>query len=304
MIGTLSKTFGWVRGLFAWPYDIIVRNLLVPILARREYRGLDLSKEKIVSYRTYLGHNVAIKIKSKDGIAREVATMRYLAKHTSIPIPKIYDSWDQPRDHDDEHASDLGVLVMEHLPGQSLRLLWRNLSIAQKTHIFKQLRPYLMQLRSLPQPKPIGRVGPVLGLCYDERLSDDPFGPFSNEKEFNDWRISTHDWQGQISPRLAKLFRNIRTQMRDDHRIVFTHGDLHPQNILVDIRGPNPDDAHVVALIDWEMSGWMPEYWEPIKMRHGQRDPDWCNLVIETFPGYDTEIGWDIELIDVSGRPG
>jgi hypothetical protein len=193
---------------------------------------------------------------------------------------------------------------MEHLPGQSLRLLWSKLSPAQKVHIFRQLRPYLTELRSLPQPDPVGRVAPVLGQCFDERLSDDPFGPFKCEKDFNDWRISTHDWQGQISPRLAELFRKTRLQMRDDHKILFTHGDLHLQNVLVDLRGPKPEDAHVVALIDWEMSGWMPEYWEPIKMLHGQRDPDWCRLVYETFPGYETEMKLDNELIDVSGRPG
>lgn len=305
MIDTLYKTCGWVRGIFIWPYDIVARKVLIPILTRRALRRLDLSNTRTITYMSVLGYPLAIKIKWEDRITREAASMRYLEKNTSIPIPKIYDEWIYPRDDDVDYAvPDLGVLVMEHLPGRSLRLLWNKLSFAQKTHIFKQLRPYLMELRSLPQPEPVGRVGPVLGQCFDERLSDDPFGPFDNERDFNDWRISTHDWQGRISPRLAELFRTTRMQMRNDHKIVFTHGDLHLQNILVDIRGSNPDDAHVVALIDWEMSGWMPEYWEPIKMMHGQRDADWCNLVLETFPGYETEIKLDMELVEVSGRPG
>ncbi|RJE22420.1 Phosphotransferase enzyme family [Aspergillus sclerotialis] len=39
------------------------------------------------------------------------------------------------------------------------------------------------------------------------------------------------------------------------HKIVFTHGDLHPSNIIV------KDDGTVV-LLDWGLSGFWPEYWE------------------------------------------
>lgn len=39
------------------------------------------------------------------------------------------------------------------------------------------------------------------------------------------------------------------------HEIVFTHGDFRPPNIIV-------KDGRVSAIIDWELSGWYPEYWE------------------------------------------
>lgn len=35
----------------------------------------------------------------------------------------------------------------------------------------------------------------------------------------------------------------------------FTHGDLSSFNILV-------RDGKIAGLIDWEMSGWLPDYWE------------------------------------------
>ncbi|KAJ7266578.1 hypothetical protein C8J57DRAFT_375624 [Mycena rebaudengoi] len=44
----------------------------------------------------------------------------------------------------------------------------------------------------------------------------------------------------------------------DTHRIVFTHGDFSPRNMMV------RDDV-VLALIDWENAGWYPEHWEYIK---------------------------------------
>lgn len=43
--------------------------------------------------------------------------------------------------------------------------------------------------------------------------------------------------------------------------ITFTHGDLHRSNILVSLEDP----AQVVAIVDWEQSGWYPEYWEYCK---------------------------------------
>ena len=185
----------------------------------------------------------------------------------------------------------------------SLRPLWRKLSEEQKQHIFRQLRPYLDELRRIPQPPPVGRIESLIGVCYDQRLSRYPFGPFRNEEEFHDWRISTHDWQVKGYPPLAPFFRKSREALRDDHRIVFTHGDLHIQNIQVDIRGPEPEDARVVALLDWEMAAWMPEYWEAIKMCQGQTDKDWLRMIPEMFPGYDTEIETDRQLLEASGRP-
>lgn len=61
--------------------------------------------------------------------------------------------------------------------------------------------------------------------------------------------------------------------MRDNHRVVMTHGDLHPRNIMVKwiTSGPDvgPSDGNkelvVTSLIDWEMGGWYPEYWEFVK---------------------------------------
>lgn len=65
----------------------------------------------------------------------------------------------------------------------------------------------------------------------------------------------------------------IRSAMRDDHRLIMTHGDLHPRNIMVkwevDGRGSAPDQTEskirVTAPLDWELSGWYPEHWEFVK---------------------------------------
>ena len=39
---------------------------------------------------------------------------------------------------------------------------------------------------------------------------------------------------------------------------VLTHGDLAPHNIMVD----NKVSGDILDILDWEMFGWYPAYWE------------------------------------------
>lgn len=42
--------------------------------------------------------------------------------------------------------------------------------------------------------------------------------------------------------------------LRVDHRIVFTHADFHPRNVMV-VEGKG-DDVELSGIIDWEASGF------------------------------------------------
>jgi hypothetical protein len=50
----------------------------------------------------------------------------------------------------------------------------------------------------------------------------------------------------------------VKAMPRHERQIVLTHGDLLLRNILV-------RDAKVLAILDWEMAGYFPEYWEYVK---------------------------------------
>ncbi|RKP35941.1 kinase-like domain-containing protein, partial [Dimargaris cristalligena] len=41
------------------------------------------------------------------------------------------------------------------------------------------------------------------------------------------------------------------------YTINLTHGELLPSNIMVD-----PDTCQITGILDWEFSGFYPEYWE------------------------------------------
>lgn len=77
-------------------------------------------------------------------------------------------------------------------------------------------------------------------------------GPLDLEEAFN---IAIIDAYESVVPK--RHIRNFPIGMLSerDHSIVFSHGDLRPQNILV-------KDEKVIGVIDWEFSGWYPEYWE------------------------------------------
>ncbi|EPQ59656.1 kinase-like protein, partial [Gloeophyllum trabeum ATCC 11539] len=184
----------------------------------------------------------------------EADTMRFIASNTSIPVPTVFRHWSvSPRDD---------AILMEWLDDTyTLQDRWTFLTEEDKLKIARQIRASVDQLRGLRQPDTIqGMICPIdpSQKVYDERVKGQPCGPFESERAFNEYRLSLLDhflWE----PGAQKDIENIRTHVREDHRIVFTHGDIGKRNILVD------EHNSVVAIIDWEMAGWMPEYWEWIK---------------------------------------
>lgn len=64
------------------------------------------------------------------------------------------------------------------------------------------------------------------------------------------------------------------------HRIDFTHDDFRPQNIMV-------RDGIVTGIIDWELSGWYPEYWEFVKALYAWSwQNDWLDYLIKAVEPY------------------
>lgn len=77
------------------------------------------------------------------------------------------------------------------------------------------------------------------------------------------------------------------------HGIVFTHGDLRPANIIV-------KDGRVTAIIDWEMAGWYPDYWEFAKAFYLEMFAnDWASHLLGVLtPYYQEQVMYTI-LMDV-----
>lgn len=103
--------------------------------------------------------------------------------------------------------------------------LWMNRRKHQLTPIFENLRAIPMP--SLEDGKLTlggGRPRRCKDLRRYERIARYPIG---SEEEFNDFLLDTEGRKAVGSK--AKMLRSF---LRSDHRIVMTHSDLHPRNIM------------------------------------------------------------------------
>lgn len=152
---------------------------------------------------------------------------------------------------------------VEYVPGQTLDKLWPAMSSEQKRSTATQLGQILEQMRELePPPSYIGSCDGT-GV-RDTRVRFTYHGPVcSDEGQFNDYLAST------LFRQTPSVLRNsFRGQLRTDHRVVFTHGDLAPRNILI-------EDGKISSVVDWEEGGWYPEYWELVKFFERPAEGDW-----------------------------
>lgn len=197
--------------------------------------------------------NLCIKFGDSVTLA-EANALRFIAKHTSIPVPKVY--------HAFTHRGKTYIL-MSRIRGETMAKRWRSLSEKSKASIFNQLRQIIEELRSVPPETTVVsnlEGGPI----HDCRLPQtSSWGPFDSVDEFHlalRNNVTMHSLEAQTldSPSPAAI-SDMQELVAFHESVVrppvLTHGDLSSFNILL-------RDDKVVGIIDWETAGWLPYYWE------------------------------------------
>lgn len=214
----------------------------------------------------------------------EMDAQCYIAKTTSIPVPKVYRT----------HLFHGGVAIeMEFMRGTSLYNCWTSLTIDEKSSIMQQLRFYVKQLRALKPPKEDVVASTHGGPCREIRVGYATFGPFDTPDAFHACL------RGGISLEGAKeTFGKLVSQCHArKYSTRFTHGDLAVQNILV--RG-----GTIVAILDWECAGWYPEYWEYTKAHYNRYNiPDFYEMIGEQMTRYDDELAAERSMWRIFDQP-
>lgn len=183
----------------------------------------------------------------------EAAAMRLARERTSVPVPRVLKTV-MPGDGDGDGAQ-YGLIFMEYIEGSSLEDAWPSYTGEEKARTLAQLKDHLQDLRRVEG----GPIGPVDGsACNDQLFANavGDYGPYADERAFRAGMAEALRSCGANS--FTQAVVNMVDAMPTSPRAVLTHGDLVPRNILV--RGGN-----VVGLVDWEMSGFYPEYWEYTK---------------------------------------
>ena len=196
-----------------------------------------------------------------------IDNIEYLAAHVpELPIPRCLGVL---------RSGQRTYLFMSRALGTTLESIWPELSTTQKISVQKQLNSSLRLLRNQTarDSESDVRLGSfVSGLCKDIRRAHRvSSGILRTEAEFNDFLLEHPN--KTVTPRV----KMIRCCMKDNHRIVMIHGDLHPRNIMVHLEANEspPTQGKVIhteekvirvsSIIDWEVAGWYPESWEFVK---------------------------------------
>ncbi|ENH64821.1 hypothetical protein FOC1_g10005588 [Fusarium oxysporum f. sp. cubense race 1] len=215
-----------------------------------------------------------------DTLRNEYNALKVLEQKTNIPAPRVFDVISQHTGED-----DFSYLLMSRVPGTTLATCRDALSDQDYANLSAQLKDCVSQLRDIPKPINNGMaICNTLGeACRDPRIRDwAPIGPFPDEASF------------------SQNLRFSDEPSRRGHKIVFTHGDLNPRNIMLE-RTKSSAGAigwRLSGIIDWETAGYYPEYWDYTKsmfegFRWPRRHNEMMQDVFNEFGDYSKEL--DVE---------
>jgi aminoglycoside phosphotransferase (APT) family kinase protein len=194
----------------------------------------------------------------------ETNNMNFVRKHTSIPVPEVFDEYDTT---DGRHC-----IIMSYIPGTPLQEAWPNMLDESKSSIVEQLIGYIHELRQLKGESISSASGsPTFMYIFDSPVDK----VLHSSSEFHHL-LTTRVY------RLPGMFREayvnfIRSRFNDNSRLVFTHADLADRNIVV-------QDGRITGILDWEWAGFYPEHWEFVTF---VKNSDWCgDRVVKEFPEY------------------
>lgn len=220
---------------------------------------------------------------SRDTRSSEYAAMKYVQKHApSVPVPELYGS--------DFDTPEAGRIFMEEIPGDTLEKVWPSLEPIQKEEACRDIWDIIMALRQIPRPEDIPPEK-----CFYTTVDGSPLYPQGGltGNSTNPLREDQHNTDDAFREFILQRYRenwgpdpNVKHDFPRSETAVFTHGDIHPRNIMATA------DGRVTSLLDFEYAGFLPDYWEDVGMflEIFEWDQDWADTMMKTKP-----IDWNFE---------
>jgi len=194
-------------------------------------------------------------VSDADRHTREYKALHLIRNSTSIPAPYPIDLI---------LSANESIMITTRIDGKPAGVEIDTCSDEELSLMAQDLHGWIAELHSIRRPTDSNYAicGISGGACFDYRIGSEPAGPFRDERELSEaLRLG-------ILPNLVH---------RDDHNILFAHGDLNMRNILV-------KDGRISGIVDWENAGWYPEYWEYTKCHFGVRlHKRWLRMIEEVF---------------------
>ena len=217
----------------------------------------------------------------------EKEAMAFVRNHLPhIPVPRVHASAFRF-----ENGLPIGgELEMDFMPGRTLRDVWTGLDDQTKDRVCYDIWHLVDQIRAVKRPDDLR---PGLYRTIDGSPSFDPLLGDRNDlapREIDDDTLRSRMYLRYIAHN-GLSYRdsdNIRESLPQSDKSVFCHGDISPGNLIVD------DNANITGVIDWESSGWFPDYWEYAQMMKfcHPSEHEWQKYMEKTRP-----VPWDITAI-------
>ncbi|KUI57759.1 hypothetical protein VP1G_05064 [Cytospora mali] len=196
-------------------------------------------------------------------------TIRKAFPDGQVPVPEVF-GW--------RVVDGKNFIYMSLMPGVCLGDIWNSLSRADKRSICGSLGRVVSALGRLRQDASTRLIGSICGGKVQEKaFNNEPhkLGPFSSVQDFNKVLLT-----GPSDP--------FQFHFSANYSIRFAHGDLNVFNILVSDTHP----IRITGVVDWEHSGWFPEYWEFCTMLHINRGQE---IVAKEYLGRIFRRRFDVE---------
>ncbi|KAF2006804.1 kinase-like protein [Amniculicola lignicola CBS 123094] len=204
-------------------------------------------------------------------LPREEAALRLVGKLSDVPVPEVLYS----------HYSELGGdLFMSLIPGSTLKDLWDSLDEKTKERLCHDIWSLIGKIRQIPKPPECNNffLCSADGSCSQDVYVEDLKSP--PQPLVNDAAV-----RARIFERYYHFYgrryteEEILAMLPHSQSSVFTHGDIAPQNIMVD------SHTHkITGLIDWEFAGWYPDYWEYLRIHKAINNKNWREWMDRTAP--------------------
>lgn len=200
-----------------------------------------------------------------------------------------------PRPHGVISVGDTWYMFMDYIPGVNLATAWPSLTESQKEFLSFELNTLLLRLREAPFE--CGkRLGGVAGQgCKDtRRFTRTAESPIYTSNELWDFMYGCARNKDTV---YGKFLRK-QTFPPRQQRIVLTHGDIRPANVMVHCQPGG--SIRISGLIDWEMSGFYPEDIECVKALNNLSpigNDDWYLYLPECISPRHRLESWHADLV-------
>ncbi|KAL2839489.1 hypothetical protein BJY01DRAFT_237075 [Aspergillus pseudoustus] len=251
-------------------------------LANGALKDLTLRSERLFELRIHdsvvakCSDSLVIKISSGTRDHTEYHNLQYLAEHVpNLPIPKPHGLVELGR-----------AMFVTYIPDTTLEKTRPTLPPGAKASIQSQLDAKFSRLRSL-------------------RQDDEPEHGGIRGEGFKDYRIiEIFAYKGITTAREFDQLQFSAKHLEEEDKSlagsVFTHGDLMECNIIVQ-EDPGVEGSYLVTcILDWEDSGFKPEYYECTILSSGQsidRNDDWYLFALHCISPLRFPVRWLVDRL-------